>query len=89
MMRLVEVLPFVPGDVHDAVGALRVVEQLEHAAGALHARLHPALALALQQRGVDGVGATASSLMRMPRPSCTATVNAPVLANAPAAKAAT
>ena len=56
-MRLVDVLPFVPGDVDHPVGPLRVVEQLEHAAGALHARLHPALALSLQQRRVDGVGA--------------------------------
>ena len=50
------------GDVDDAVGALRVVEQLEHAARALDARLHPALALALQQRRVDGVGAIAVTI---------------------------
>jgi hypothetical protein len=35
--------------VHDAVGPLRVVEQFQHAAGALDARLHPLLALAGQQ----------------------------------------
>ena len=44
-------------DVDDAIGALRVVEQFEHAPRALDAGLHPALALALEQRRVDGVGA--------------------------------
>ena len=88
MMRLVEVLPFVPGDMHDAVGALRVVEQLEHAPRALDARLHPALALALQQRGVHGVVRGSRSLMRMPRPLVTETVKSPTLANAPFANSA-
>ena len=44
------------GDVDDAIRPLRIVEQLEHATGALDAGLNPALALPLQQRRVDAVG---------------------------------
>ena len=74
------------GHVHDAVGALRVIEQLEDPAGALDTGLHPALALPLQQGGVDGVGATAiahtdSSPFATAR--VTDTVKSPALANVP------
>ena len=48
-----------PRHVHDPVGPLRVVEELQQARRALLARLHPALARALEQRLVDGVSAIA------------------------------
>ncbi|MDQ1122039.1 hypothetical protein QE412_000612 [Microbacterium trichothecenolyticum] len=67
------------GHVDDAVRALRVGEELEHAARALDARLHPLLALALQQRAVDGVGPGAVA-HAVPPMRATATVTAPTFA---------
>ena len=70
------------GDVDDPIGALRIVEQLEHAPGALDSRLHPLFALALEQGVVDGVGAI-SVAHREASTFVTATVKSPALANAP------
>ena len=67
------------GHVDDAVRALGVVEQLEHATRALDARLHPLLALAFEERGVDGVGARTVAHARAPI-RATATVTAPTFA---------
>ena len=46
-------------DVHHAIGALRIVEQVEHPLSALDPRLHPSLTGAVQKRRVDGVGSLA------------------------------
>ena len=48
-------LPVRARDVHDTIGALRVVEEREDARGALPARLHPALPRATQESLVDGI----------------------------------
>lgn len=70
-------------DVHDAVRALRVIEEREDAGGALLARLHPALSGAAQQGLVDGIRPVL--VTHAPAPILvTAIVKSPALAYVPA-----